>query len=344
MRGAVLIAALAFGSLAHAQPVDPSQALAQSLFAEGRALMAQNRPEEACVKFAESQRAFPASGTLLNLGLCHEKTGRLASAYTVLGESLSRALRENRPEREKLAREHLALLEPRLSRITVTVTASGAVEGLVLKLDGAVLHKPAWGVATPVDPGAHVVEATAPGRVAFRENVTVTGEREAHRIEVPLLESAPTAVTPLATQPDATTRPVPDATPGPPATATAPASNTQRWLGLAVGGAGIVSAGVGVAFGLSASSSWSDAESKCPGRVCTSSSDQELSDKAGRAADIATVLLVAGGVAIATGAVLVLTSPKDSRTSVRIVPAAGRDTAGLVIGGSLDVLPRPLRF
>src|SRR6187402_592492 len=101
---------------------DPQeQQLAQALFDEGRRLMDAKRYGDACPKLAESQRLDPGGGTLLNLAICHENEGRLATAWTEFNEALGVARREGRTDREQEATDHAQRLERLLPRLTVVV-------------------------------------------------------------------------------------------------------------------------------------------------------------------------------------------------------------------------------
>lgn len=164
--------------------------LAQALFDEGRALMAEKRWAEACPKLAESQRLDPGGGTQLNLALCHAGEGKTATALVELHDALAAALRDGRADREKLARETIAALEDEVPKLTVDVPSAAQVEGLEVTLDETSLAPVAWGVAAPVDPGAHTVRATVPRRPPWTAVVSVAaGERKT--IRVPQLAEAP---------------------------------------------------------------------------------------------------------------------------------------------------------
>ena len=78
------------------------------------------------------------------------------------------------------------------------------------------------------------------------------------------------------------------------------------------------SIGVGLGFGLSAMSKWSDAETKCPSKRCTNQGDTSLDDDAGAAADVSTVLVGVGAGAVLAGVILWLTAPKDHEHAVRV--------------------------
>jgi serine/threonine-protein kinase len=177
-------------SVAFADPQADAR-LAQALFDEGRALMAQKRWAEACPKLAESQRLDPGGGTLLNLALCHAGEGKTATALVELHDALAAAVRDGRADREKLARESILSLESEVPKITVDVPSSTRLDGLEVKLDDMNLAPAAWGVAAPVDPGAHVVRATVPGRQPWTAVVSVAaGERKSISVP-PLATEAP---------------------------------------------------------------------------------------------------------------------------------------------------------
>ncbi len=207
---------LSLCSLALAQPI-PGQGtstsnrmLAETLFREARSLMAEKRYDEACPKFAESNRLDPASGTLLGLAMCHEAQGKIASAWAEFQEVLALSRRGGRMDRAQFASERIGAIEPRLTR--VTILASDGVEGLVLELDGVELGQAALGVATPMDPGLHRLTASAPGSKPWVHRFAISEDGGNERIEVPPLEPLPPSAP--ATPANATAEPTSSAGPG----------------------------------------------------------------------------------------------------------------------------------
>ena len=109
----------------------------------------------ACEKLKASHDLDPtATGTLLNLALCHERIGKPATAWAefrqVAAESAGR-----REDRVKLAREHEGKLLPILSRVRIFVRPDTRVEGLSLRLDkGPPIAEASWGTELPSTPAS----------------------------------------------------------------------------------------------------------------------------------------------------------------------------------------------
>lgn len=166
-------------------------AVAEALYRQARDLMAAGKLDEACPKFAESQRLDPATGTLLNLAACHERQGKLATAWLEYSDVIVGARRDGRQDRVDYATERAAALEPRLSRLTLVLAAQADDTSLVLELDGASFGRAAIGVPTPVDPGQHVVKASAPGKKPWQQEITIGAEADQQTVTIPALEDAP---------------------------------------------------------------------------------------------------------------------------------------------------------
>ena len=149
---AVFVAAAIESSTAHAQQSAPdNKVAAQALFDEGLKLMQAGSFSQACPKLAESHKLDPAVGTLLYMGECYEHNGQFASAWAAFNSAESAARNARQPEREKTARERAAMLEPRVSKLTVVVPEESSVPGMEVTRDGLSLGSAAWEVAIPVD-------------------------------------------------------------------------------------------------------------------------------------------------------------------------------------------------
>jgi tetratricopeptide (TPR) repeat protein len=159
----LLLALLLVCAPVRAQPSDADQRQAQALFDQGRILMDQGRFGEACPLFAESQKLDPGGGTLLNLAFCHEKQGRVATAYVEYSSALSLALRDGRADRKQIADERLRALEGKLPRARIQLPHNVAPEALTLELDGTTLQSRGLVTPLPVDAGVHTLVVRSPG-------------------------------------------------------------------------------------------------------------------------------------------------------------------------------------
>lgn len=190
---AALLAAVSLHANAFAQS---NQAMAETLFQDGRRLMTAGQYAEACPKLEESQRLDPGTGTLLNWGLCLKELGKPASAWVVFNQAVASARAENRADRVALADAEIKKLEAVMPRLSVTVAPEADLPDLTVKVDSATLAPAARGVASPVDPGQHVVTASASGRKTWTNTVDVKPGAQTHTVVVPVLEplSAPQPV------------------------------------------------------------------------------------------------------------------------------------------------------
>lgn len=163
---------------------DPQVEKADQLFAEARALM-QSNLSEACKKFDESLRYNPAAiGTLLNVALCDEKLGRIASAVVKFTEARDRSREQGLPEHLRASEDHLAVLVPQVPHLAIRLTQP-LPETKVL-VDDQVYALTALG-DIPIDPGEHVVVVSAPDRLPHRATLVIApAERKA--IVIPALE------------------------------------------------------------------------------------------------------------------------------------------------------------
>lgn len=305
-----------------ASPTAQDQAVAEDLFADAKKLMAEGKHAMACPKFEESQRLDPAPGTQFNLGECYEHVGRTASAWALFLNVAAAAKSANMADREKLARERAAALEPKLAKLTIVVPTP--TPGLEIKRDGVVVGPAQYGSAFPIDPGSHPITASAPGKATWTSSVDVAAEGKAS-VSIPALADA------VATPPPATAPPQEEQR----------GLGTQKTLALVAAGVGVVGLGVGTVFGLKDKSKLSDAESHCVGNSCDAAG-VGLREDAVSAGNVSTVAFTVGLIAVAGAAVLWFTAPSSStlqaptaaRPRVRVTPTLGTSTAGMMLKGS----------
>lgn len=303
----------------HAQS---SSTVAEALFSEGRRLLDEGKYDEACAKFAESQRLDPGTGTLLNLANCYEQAGRFATAWSTWKEAASSARDAGQTDREQLARGKAAELEGKLARLTIEVPEEARVPGLVIKRDGEELTSAIWGTPLPVDAGTRKIEATAEGYLPFSTDIALT-DGTAQKVAIPKLEVDPNYQKQPETAPTPATAEDRGTDPG----------KTQRIIGYVVGGVGIVGIGVGTYFGIDAINKNNDAHSnnQCnsTGTSCTETAYDQI-EAARRSGTASSVAIGVGAAALVGGFVLVITAPKAS-TQVALSPRY--DGASVVFSG-----------
>jgi hypothetical protein len=307
---------------AHAQkPAGGDLATAEALFVDGKALSADAHFAEACARFEASMTLFKASrtdvprvGVQLNLADCYETIGKTASAWVAFGEAAALARRVG-DDRENLALQRQGALVPRLTRLRITI-ASPAIAGLAITRDGMSVEPSAFGVAVPVDPGAHTVMVEAPERIPWSSEVITSGEGETTTIAIPELQRIPES-------PSAASRP----------TAGAGRRRPPRAFWITTG-AGIAGIGAGAVLGLAARSLWQQARADCDAHnVCTDAA-YALVERSRRDGNLSTIAFAAGGAALVTSIVLYLRSPRDRGRAVHVAPQIAPRAAGVAFVGA----------
>jgi hypothetical protein len=294
--------------VAAADPVSPAErTLARSLFEQARTLAHAGNYADACPKFEESGRLAPGIGTAFNLGDCFEHVGRPASAWSAFTDAADQARRAGQDDREAAARARAAALEPKLAKIVLN-TAPPLPVDFTVTLDGKVLSAAVLRAPLPIDPGEHVIRASAPGKVSSDLTIHVAAIARTESIEIaPLSDLPPPA--PAAS----TTIIAPVSTP---AETGQPYFGWQRTSAVAAGGLAIVGVALGSYFAAHASSQWSDAKADCAGTQCSAAGYQGWQDSRTSAA-ASTGLFISAGVLAVGGVILWVTAPKPSSAQER---------------------------
>lgn len=347
MRRAPLKRAAAAAALSLALTAAPSLALAgdtstaEALFQSGLDAMKREDFKAACEAFAGSNEADPSPGTQINLALCSEKQGKLATAWGWYRTAAGLAEQRGQRERADLARAEAAKLEPKLRKIVIV--APNAPQGLMVSRDGAPVPAAILGREVPVDPGVHVIEVSAPGKKPWSTKVSLAPGPGVDRVEVPALEDAPVSAGEVVPRPGGGEYQAP---------AGGDDGSSKRNVGFVVGGAGIVA--LLVAGGLQGLALIVNSEAKdikadldaTPNDAANQARRTNLQESYDSKKDAAktnqTAAIITGGVgvvALGVGAYLVLTSgpsKKESASSHKpvIVPLLGGGTAGLGLSGS----------
>ncbi|WP_437926060.1 PEGA domain-containing protein [Sorangium sp. So ce291] len=201
LAGLASAAAVALGgSAARAQPQqqpprDP--VAAEALFKSARALVDKGDYAAGCPKFEASLELNPSASTMINIARCHEREGKVATAWHDYNRAIvlnrETAGEQRRRGLEEIAQKGIADLDARVPKLRVVV--KGAPSGVEVQRDGTPVPAAALGEPLPVDPGPHDLRASAPGHETETRSVTLR-EGESVTVELTLRPAAgPTAAT-----------------------------------------------------------------------------------------------------------------------------------------------------
>ena len=283
------------------------KAAAEALYQLAQRLMGEGKYAEACPKLDASNKLDPGVGTLLFLGDCQEKLGKLASAWATFHQAMDLARSRGEPDRAAVAELRATALQPRLSFVVIKVDSKNDMEGFELRRDGLLIAGGSWGVPLPSDSGRFELVARAPGYDAWSTTLNVPAEAsETVTVKVPALTRAASgarAVDHASVTSAAATASV---------ERTSNTSSQKTWavITFSVGTAAAIASGVLLYM---AAQKNSDSKELCRAddpNSCTPSG-VSLREDAKSLAGLATAFGIGGGVAMATGAVLYITAPSN---------------------------------
>lgn len=323
-----LLFVVATTTLVHAQ----ASPAAEALFRDGRSLIKTGNLAAGCDKLAASEKIESSVGTLLNLGDCREKLGQTASAWAAFRKAEAMAKRAgDDTKRLGEARRRAQKLETELSSLVVQVGKS--TPGIVIKRDGESIDAAAFNTPVPVDPGAHVIVAEAPGYKPFTTEVSI-GKGGTRYVVIPSLERIPETAPPPPTvvvrEPAALAKDV-IVTPAPRYVTTQDTWSGTRQGAIVVGVLGAAAIGGGIYFGQRANDLQSRSNAVCPAMICPDPEGLRLNDEAQTNARRANILFIAGGAAVAAATVMWFIGAPEERTVV--APVIGADSVGASLVG-----------
>lgn len=288
---ALIVALSPVLTAAPARAAGNPDAAVQAMYERALQRMEQKDYATACPALEEVVRRVPDGiGAKLTLAQCYEESGHLATALSAYEVAEAAAAEAKQPERQRKARARQDAIRPRVGKLVVFVSElTRTIPGLTVQCDGAPLPPVKWAVALPADKGPHVITAAAPGKQRWEKTVDVSADGTTGSLTIDGLADAPV---------DSAKKEEPSGPPSPPLGA-------RRLAGIFIGAAGLIGLAAGSGFGAAAISKKNESNNGyCNALSQCDSTGLELRASGRRAGTAATVLFIAGGVALATGVTL----------------------------------------
>jgi hypothetical protein len=254
-------------------------------------------------------RAIQSPNARLYAARCLVGLKQLPEAYDELSatvrEATERALTEPRyaATRDAASTERTALAA-KIGLVVIAVTDRPA--GIEVTVAGRVVPADHLGEAVPVAPGPVLVEATAPGRVAFQRKLAI-GAGSSEVLAIALVADTVAATSPTPTTPHEKT------------------GGGLRTAGFVVGGVGVAGLATFAVTGLLANSKYNTVSAACGGTHCTDPAYQSQIN-AGKTLDtVANVGLGVGLAGLAGGALMIIFGgPHEAPVAVTASPEGAR--------------------
>jgi len=308
---------------------DADRATARSLGQEGQQAFESKDYATAEDRFRRADKMVHAPTLVLGLA----RALAAESKYVEAQESYNRIIREGLPPgasdvfKHALdeAKKEVDAVTTKVGAVTITVKAAGGADipDPQVVLDEHPINSASLGVRRAIDPGAHVLRATADGYKPGELKFSMT---EGGSADEPLTLEKDLSAPPVAAVPATTAAPAAVASTdmGPP-----PPSKARKiapWVAFGVGGAGLVVGGI---TGIVAMSKHSTLSGECKPDCSSPTAQSDLSSyhTIGAISDVGFIVAGAGA---AVGVILLVTQPKAAPTTgLRVTPVIGLGSLGV---------------
>jgi hypothetical protein len=168
---------------------EENRVIAGALYDDGLAAETGGDANQACDKYARAVLLWRLPTALSKLAACNARRGALLVAAACYRELKAMALPVDAPapyvEAQANAFVQLDAVSGRLARLRVTIDPLDRLDGVEASVDGFRVTSADLGAGVALDPGAHRVVATAPGRrPAVAEMTIAEGETRAVTLEL----------------------------------------------------------------------------------------------------------------------------------------------------------------
>ncbi|MFO0611782.1 MAG: hypothetical protein U0414_04280 [Polyangiaceae bacterium] len=278
------------------------------------------RWEEACPKFREVLAAEATVAVLFKVAKCSEHEGKIAQAWSETRDGLRLNARVSDGDRKAMLEEYgqtmLRQIEPRLSRLAVTIEGAPPTVDVLVKADGRALAPSELAEALVVERGRHELTAEAQGFERATEAVELA-EGETKSVVVHLRRVPPPPSRPPESR----------------------GASPLVVLGGVVGAIGVSSIGVAIGAGVRALDLGSALTERCPDPKACDATGLDLAHDGALFAPLSTAFFVVGGTLSAASIPLLVvgararSTPAEGAVRASLRPLPGG--AALTIGGAL---------
>ncbi|MGC4089815.1 MAG: hypothetical protein QM756_18405 [Polyangiaceae bacterium] len=283
-----------------------TRSIARELALQGADAFEKQDFQTALDRFQRAATLFRAPSITVMLARSLARMGRFLEALDRYEETQRLPLPPDAPEAFQHAvddaRSEARALRARIPRLEVRAGESKSRPSqLVVTLDGRMVPAALLDVERPIDPGAHVLTATAPGMAPFQQEFSLTeGERRAISLPLPaaLTQDGPAA-------------------PSKPSEPSSSPNNARLW-GFGLGGVGVVGLATGAITGAIALNHKSDLDQVCHPGCPASSADDISAFRLNRTLSYTGFVL--GAAALGVGGYLLYSDARAHKLQARITP------------------------